>query len=532
MLHYREFPVRTALIFILYAFPLAYCFYVITGLLSNTLFSLTPLEHQGLLGYGALAAVCTLIPIGLIADRVKRVDPLMILFAIIPPLIGLLTIMPDLEIDPTVMQLEVVISSFIGLVALLLLWDLRVGQSIVARYRGRTSALFLCVAILSSRIYSYIDLGNMILIEQSTLFVPALFGLIPIIIAVLLRPWKEPRVALAASGSVSRYFIPIMLIMAAHILWFNVTKLTLQDYFATNPDYQSLSQFINIGLNEIIILCIGIAFAGAMADIRGRKPTFSFVLLLMGLLTIFGSALYNGYFLDPTLTVLLITLLGAERFVEGFLLGIGLLLIWSELGSARTKGIRLSLVWFFFLGYMTLFWAVDLGVTIFGVHFSFPSVLLAIGGQFAILLSLVALYLIGPLPTILGRELEVEELDLNFDEKQVKKTVDAFVGSDDFDSIRSQLDIIDAGAEISDSEMSEILGEDFKTKLPLRSIPGVGDTLEKKLVDAGYESAAQLAGETAQRLSQRVEGLTVLRAEKILKDARSVVKKKMKNKKK
>ncbi|TFG32493.1 hypothetical protein EU527_10075, partial [Candidatus Thorarchaeota archaeon] len=206
--------------------------------------------------------------------------------------------------------------------------------------------------------------------------------------------------------------------------------------------------------------------------------------------------------------------------------------IWSEIGSVRTKGLRLSLIWFFFLGYMTLFWAVDIGSTVFGLHFHFPSVLLAIGGQFAILSALIALYLIGPLPTILGRELEVEELDLNFDEKQVKKTVDAFVGTDDFDSIRSQIDIIDAGSEISDSEMSEILGEDFKTKLPLRSIPGVGDALEKKLHDAGYESAAQIAGETALRLSQKIDGLTITRAEKLLKDARSLVKKKMKNNKK
>ena len=110
--------------------------------------------------------------------------------------------------------------------------------------------------------------------------------------------------------------------------------------------------------------------------------------------------------------------------------------------------------------------------------------------------------------------------------------IDAFVGSDDFDSIKSQLDIIDASAEISDSEMSEILGEDVKTKLSLRSIPGVGEALEKKLHDAGYDSAAQLAGETPQRLSQKIDGLTTARAEKLLKDARKLVKKKMKNTKK
>jgi len=204
------------------------------------------------------------------------------------------------------------------------------------------------------------------------------------------------------------------------------------------------------------------------------------------------------------------------------------MLIWPEMGSVRTKGLRLSLIWFFFLGYMTLFWALDLNTTVFGIVFEVPVFVVAIGGQFAILSALIALYLIGPLPKILGREIEVQELAFDFDEKQVKSTVAAFVGSADFDSIKSQLDIIDASSEISDSDMSEILGTDFKYMLPLRSVPGVGSALEKKLRDVGYESAAQLAGETPQRLSQKVEGLSLARAEKLLKDARSVVKKKIK----
>ena len=76
--------------------------------------------------------------------------------------------------------------------------------------------------------------------------------------------------------------------------------------------------------------------------------------------------------------------------------------------------------------------------------------------------------------------------------------------------------------------MSEILGEDFKDSMSLKSVPGIGDSLERKLRDAGYENAPQLAGETAQRLSQKIDGLSLVRAEKILKDARSIVKKQIK----
>jgi hypothetical protein len=289
-----------------------------------------------------------------------------------------------------------------------------------------------------------------------------------------------------------------------------------------NPAFVSLSESVGAGFFELVPLVIAIALAGIMADRLGRKTAFRFIILLMGLLTIFGSSLAE----TNSLSFLLVS----ERFVEGFLLGLCLLLIWPELGPVKTKGFRLSLYWFFFLGYMTLFWALDLGVELFGFTFAAPLWLSAIGGQTAIVLSLGALYLTGPLPTTLGREIEMEDLDLGFDEKEVKRTVDAFVEADDFDSIRSQIDIIDAGADLSDNEMETILGEEFKDMLPLRRVPGVGESLEKKLSAAGYESAAQLAGESAQRLARKIDGLSVAGAEKILKGARKVVKKTVRKK--
>lgn len=526
MLEYREFPYKTATIFLLFTAPLALFIFVVLGLLSGTLFDMTLLEHHGLLGYGALSAVFALPLTGIIADRIKRFDPLMYLVTLVPSIIGLLRLFPIFNASIADLNLALVISSFAGMASFLVLWTLRLGQSIVVRYRGRTSAIFLSISILLMIIYQNVDVST-IFTDPSGAVLPSLVSIIAIIVSAGMKPWKLPKAALTVSGNSIRYFIPTVFILASHLLWYMVTKVTLAGFFTSSSTYVSLSQFTRLGLIEPAILVVGIIVAGFMADSRGRKTTFSFVLLLMGLLTIFGSAFYSGYFLDPNI-ILLQGLLISERFIEGFLLGIGLLLIWPELGAVRTKGIRLSLIWFFFLGYMTLFWALDINAVVFGFHFEVPVIVVAIGGQFAILSSLIALYLIGPLPGILGREIEAEELAIDFDDKQVKRTVDAFVGSDDFDSIRSQLDIMDAGSEISDSEMSEILGEELKYMMPLRSIPGVGAALEKKLKDAGYESAAQLAGETAQRLSQKIEGLSLARADKLLKDARTVVKKKIK----
>ncbi|MHA1134982.1 MAG: helix-hairpin-helix domain-containing protein [Candidatus Thorarchaeota archaeon] len=528
MLEYREFPTKAATVFLLFAAPVSMFIFVILGLLSGTLFDMTLLEHHGLLGFGALAAVFALPLTGIIADRIKKPAILMYFVALVPSIIGLLRIVPIFGLSMAELDLALVISSFAGIASLLVMWTVCLGQTIVVRYRGRVTTIFLTISIVLIIVYPMIDVSAIFTDPFGAVF-PSLVSIIAVVVSAGMKPWKLPKAKLTVSGNPVRYFIPTVFIMASHLLWYMVTKVTLADFFASfDPTYVSLSRYAGLGIIEPVILIVGIVIAGLIADTRGRKTSFSFVLLLMGLLTIFGSAFYNGYFLDPSVIALLQGLLISERFVEGFLLGSCLLLIWPELGSVRTRGLRLSMVWFFYLGYMTLFWALDINATVFGLLFDVPTIVVAIGGQFAILSALIALYLIGPLPEILGREIEAEDLAIDFDEKQVKSTVDAFVGSEDFDSIKSQIDIMDAGSEISDSDMSEILGEEFKEIAPLRSVPGIGAALEKKLKAAGYESAAQLAGETAPRLSMNIEGLSLARAEKLLKDARSVVKTKIK----
>ena len=524
MLHYREFPTKIALTFVLIAAPLAYNLYIVTQLLTGTLFSMSLLEHHGLLGYGALAAVVTLPLVGLIADRIRRHDYFIILGSLITPILAVLQFLAPTLIP----QFEFVFSllAFGCLAGMAVFWALRANQSIVARYRGRTSAVFLLLSLVFLGFYeSAGPLG--LSITTNGLLLPAIISIVFVLMSAIAKPWNFPKAPLGVAGSPKTYFIPIVFVLAAHMLWYFVTKLNLASFFAGEPSYVTLSQFLNLGVLEMVPLGIGVVAAGFIADLRGRKTAFSFMVLMLGLLTIFGSALYTTYFdaTDSSYTLwieLLYTLIISERFLEGFMLGLCLFLIWPELGSFKSKGLRLSLTWFFFLGYMALFWALDLNATVFGYTFNVPTWLPNIGGQVAILSSLIALYLIGPLPQILGREIEMEELALDFDEKQVKKTVDAFVGEDDFASIKSQIDILEA-TEVSDGDLSEILGDAGEHRLSLRRIPGVGTALEKKLRRAGYRSAVQLAGETAQRLAEKVDGITVARAEKILADARKLV---------
>ncbi len=525
MLEYREFPARTALTYILLSPSVAFAMLVIVKVIEGSLLPLTLLEHHGLLGLGALAATFSLPVAGIIVDRLQRKDILMFLSALTPCIIGLLGSIigfPN-EYSPLI-ETALVISSFVCLAFLLVSWTVQLNRTVVVKFRGKVVAAFLAFALVAFLVYYLLSAMGVVLMA-SDLLLPAVISFIAVILAVMLRPWKLDQAPLAVQGSVMKYFRPMALVLAAHMLWFFVTKLRFQA-----EGTETLSQMVGFGIFEVGILIVGVVGAGLLADFQGRKSAFSTLILLMGLLTIFGSALYELLFAESNLAWGMI-LLVFERFIEGYMLGLCLLLVWSELGPAKTKGLRLSLVWFFFLGYMSLFWAVDLEATVFGFIFLVPEELTLVGGNVAVFLSLIALYMIGPLPQILGREIEMEELALDFDDRQVKRTVDAFVGHDDFASIRSQLDVLDAGSEISevsDKDMSEILGDDFTKMLPLRRVPGVGPSLEKKLQLAGYKSAAQLSGETPKRLAEKIDGLGIARAGKIISDARQIVKRTVK----
>jgi hypothetical protein len=534
MLQYREFPLRTAITLVLYSVPFAFSIHIVSGLVSGTLFTISPLEHQGLLGLGALAATIGLPISGFIADRVRFHDQLLIVASLLPVIAGLLRIVPIIPMMPADSNLLLVVLSFAGLASMAVFWAMRVNQSIVARYRGRSISLFFLFTLCMLAVFRLLtDTG--LTIGGDVAGVSTVTSLVAVLIIIGLRPWLLARANFGAAGSAVKYFVPMVFVMAAHLLWYFVTKGSIEEFFVGDPQFQSLTQFTGLEFIQLAPLTVGVVASAAMADIRGRKATFSTLLFMIGLLTIFGSAVYQTYFeltnvSHTTWNELLVGLVLAERFIEGYMLGLCVFMIWPEVGSAKTKGLRTSLIWFFFLGYMTLFWALDLNATVFGIDFYFPSVLTSFGGEFAILFALIALYLIGPLPKIIGREIEMEDLSLDFDDRQVRKTVDAFVGADDFASIKSQVDIIDAGQELSDNDVSEILGEELKGIVPLQSIPGVGAALEKKLKAAGYESAAQVAGESSKRLAERVDGLSVKRAESILKEARRMVKRSLKKK--
>jgi hypothetical protein len=522
LLEYREFPTRTALTFFLFSLPTAYCFYIVTQVTRGVLLLPYIVDHMPLLGIGALTAALLLLPMGLLIDRIERSIVFAFAGSLLPVVFGLLRYLigSPSSLSPYIEYLSVM-GAFAGLALILPTFAVVLNRTIVVRFRGKVVAAFLSMSIIANWL---------LIIFESPIVELAFFGLPLLEMAILVvvviigatKPWRLVQVPLAGKGHSARYFLPMVCIMAAHMLWTFSTEFTIR---AIMTGFESLSTWGESTWAvqyEPLALVIGVILAGFLADFKGRKTAFSAAILMMGLLTIFGSIFYGHIGGEPYL--LANELLAIQRGIEGYLLGLCLMLIWSEFGSPLTKGRRLTSVWFFFLGYICLYWAIDLHAWGWG----FLDEVAVFGGQVAILLTLIALYWSGHLPEVLGQELEMEDLDIGFDEQEVRRTVDAFLGQEDFDAVKSQVDIIDAGAELSDSDMSDILGEGLSEVLPLRRIPGIGSSLEGRLTSAGYKSATQLAGETPTRLAAKVEGLSEARAEKLIASAREAVQKTIK----
>ncbi|MFX1369950.1 MAG: helix-hairpin-helix domain-containing protein, partial [Promethearchaeota archaeon] len=398
----------------------------------------------------------------------------------------------------------------------------------VVKFRGRIAGLFLVLSIAFYFVGVIITEPSIALLPTH-LPIPEIVVIMGIAASIANRPWKMPRYPLAVKDSALKYFIPMALLLAAHILWYFSTEFGIRTTFnlATTPIAETLliKAQMDLGTNphglilyQLAFLMAGAIVAGFLSDLRGRKMAFSTAVLLFGFLSIFGEVFY---FVDDMGHQVLhaLPLLAWERTIEGYLLGLCLLLIWTELGAAKRKGLRISLAWLFFIGYMALFYAADLGVPLGNP----PAWVGDIGGPFSVFCSLVALWQIAQLPEILGHEIEMEDFALDFDQKQVDRTVAAFLEKEDFESIKSQLDVIDTAEEMSEKELNEFLGDDFQKMLPLKRVKGIGSALEEKLRKAGYESAAQLAGETPKRLAARVAGLSEKQAEIILRNARDAI---------
>ncbi len=519
MLDYSEFPLRRTVYYLLYAPAIACFIRFIIDLSEERVFPGLS-EQLFMLGTAFGCCVGLLLVSSMFVDRTPRTDVMMMVNSIVPSVIWISWVQTGHPSEYTpVLEWLVTISVVCGLGGLLMSLVIQLNKTVIIRFRARIAGGLITLALTILTLYAILEAVG-VLSAVAVLNIASVSAIICALLTVLFTPWRWQRHELAVKGNAFSYFLPTVFVMTSHILWyFSVKGQIIRDFLTFNHrEFVSLGVESGLYLYEPLFLAAGAATAAILNDIRGRKTTFSITILLFGLLTIFGSVFYGVEVVDGN-TVAVVNaapLLILERLIEGMLLCQFIFLVWTELGTPKTRARRVALVWSFFIGYVALFLAVSLGV----YGWSIPALVMSTGQQFAVVFSLIALYLSVNTPELLGHEVEIESLRIDFDEATVKKTVESLVRQEDFDSIRSQLEIVEGTQELSDSEMAEILGEEESKHLSLRMVPGIGPKMEVRLKEAGYTSVAQLAGETPTRLASKVKGMGRATAEKIIKAAR------------
>ncbi len=528
VLEYREFPTRKAISHIAFAPLYALLIRVISLVTQGRLFpGLSLQQHLVFLALGIAAAALTLAVTPLLIPRLRSLYVMMaavgLFVSVSHAVLHLITLPPDLT---WYYRAYVVVSAFGGLVLVMNAQTVGLNETVVIRYRGRIVGLLFALTLTLLFVYSALDqLGPDGLLDGIS--IREAVAMVGIIVSAVGAPWRWKRHPLTVAEDVQSYVLPTLFILVSYFLWYQATMLNIRDIFElAGETFISLGEFSGLAMYEPLFLALGVVVAGLLADLKGRKRAFDLLVLMMGMMAIFSTTLYGIESVEITpgtyeIRVILNApaLLVIERFIEGYMLCLFVMLIWSEVGSPKTRSKRIAMVWSFLLAYMTAFWV--LGIGAFGIQPPFAIALY--GREFAILTALVGLYLSANVPEVLGREVELESLSLDFDEELVEDTVEALVGSDEFESILSQLEVMNGTIETPDGPVN-VMGEEFDKYLPLRAIPGIGVRMEERLKRAGYASAVQLAGETPARLAAKIDGLTRQRASKILAATRKAVK--------
>ena len=121
-----------------------------------------------------------------------------------------------------------------------------------------------------------------------------------------------------------RYFIPMILLLASHIIWYFSTKMAIISlYDLVGIPYVSPVQQVAVDYNlpafgvlQLLFAVPGIVIAGLIADVRERKTAFSTAVLAFGLLAIFGQTFYRVAPSGTQVDVFALPLLGTEIRIQ------------------------------------------------------------------------------------------------------------------------------------------------------------------------------------------------------------------------
>jgi hypothetical protein len=193
------------------------------------------------------------------------------------------------------------------------------------------------------------------------------------------------------------------------------------------------------------------------SDWLGRKKTFSIASFLLG-----GVCIFAGARLDTP--VVGIILMASEVLVIGFILGVGVWLVWAEVGPVRLKGRRVAAGW---AAVIVIGFVIWMSSTIVGPSPT-PELLYALAATMV----LIALYPLTNAVEGLTEERLIEDLEIRVDTHKVNQAIREMEVKTPIKSVRDELE----------TELAR-----------LARIQGVNRSMARELTSQGYDTPELVA---------------------------------------
>ncbi len=453
----------------------------------------------------------------------KLATYLMYLGVSIPILIDLIVSKIGIFIDPNIWYTFLyALGTYLILAATLALVE-NMGRLVPCEDRGKLSAIFILSTMLGLFIILFLR-TNGISIYTDGISLLDIGVLMALGLSLLLKPWNFERHNYTVHGSPRRYAISWFFIGLSLITWYihaHNLKIIVE---LSHHDFVPLG---DLPVIASVIIAFSAFISGFLSDRLGRRQTATIGVLLLAGLSIYTPS-FSG---DPGLVSGLSLI---QDFIFGYILGIGMFLIWGEIGSYLTKAKRIFYAWTYMI--------VLIGIAMF-VHtneFVFPLTLANFSLSLSITFGLIAFYPLAQAPEVLENEVEIEELKIKIDHGAVQAAVDDIIQEKALDEI-----VIGNHVEL-DKELDEYLSEapskpskrskssrKVKTKkktvkptsigdLPVTKIKGIGKVTAERMKRLGYPTIRAVSLAEPEDLSIQLK-ISLQRAKKIIKYAQDMI---------
>ena len=407
------------------------------------------------------------------------------------------------------------LGTYLILASLLALVE-NIDRLIPCEERGKLGAVFLLITMVGVFVKLFLQSISMpIVIDGISLIDVGI--LIVLALSLLLKPWNFERHNYTVHGSIKRYQLSWFFIGLSVITWY------IHSHNAKVMVQLSHHGFIPLGDIPLIaapIIGIGAFISGILADRIGRRQSSTISVLLIAGLSIYTPSLSG----DTTLISLLSII---QDFIFGYVLLIGMFLIWGEIGSYTKKAKRIFVSWAY------MFIIVSVAIYVHVNEIVFPLTLANFSLSLSITFALIAFYPLAQAPEVLENEVEIEKLEINLDYGAIQTAVDDIMQEKSIATVDNSKD--SSGENIETKSSRKIKRKKKSTKrsekpekkvsvgeYPVSKIKGIGTVTSERLKRLGYTTIHALSMADPEELAIQLH-ISIKRARNIIEAAEKMI---------